>query len=71
MSGRTTDGFGDYGEFAWLYDREWSENSLQFVPALDRLVLDGLPVGSRILDLACGTGQVAALLAERGYRVTG
>lgn len=71
MSGHTTDGFGDYGAFAWLYDREWGENSLQFVPALDRLVLDGLPVGSRILDLACGTGQVAALLAERGYRVTG
>src|SRR5512138_3347307 len=60
-----------YDAFAWLYDREWGANSLTFLPALDRLVLDALPVGSRILDLACGTGQLAAVLAERGFRVTG
>lgn len=62
---------GGYDEFAWLYDREWGEISLSFIPALDRLVLDALPVGSRILDLACGTGQLADRLAERGFRVTG
>lgn len=30
-----------------------------------------LPRGSRILDMGCGTGRHAVLLAQRGYRVTG
>jgi SAM-dependent methyltransferase len=62
---------GGYDGFAWLYDREWGATSLTFVPALNALVLDALPAGARILDLACGTGQLAGLLAERGFRVTG
>lgn len=66
-----TDQHGGYDEFAWLYNAEWGTTSLGFLPALDRLVLDSLPTGSRILDLACGTGQLAALLVERGFRVTG
>lgn len=31
----------------------------------------GLPPGSRILDMGCGTGRHAVELARRGYRVTG
>jgi SAM-dependent methyltransferase len=62
---------GGYDDFAWLYSRHWGENSLQFLPALDKLVLDQLPTGSRILDLACGTGQLMHLLTSRGFRVTG
>jgi SAM-dependent methyltransferase len=31
----------------------------------------GLPPGSRILDMGCGTGRHAIELARRGYRVTG
>ena len=38
---------------------------------LDRLLLRHLPDGARILDLCCGTGQLAAVLTQRGYRVTG
>jgi ubiquinone/menaquinone biosynthesis C-methylase UbiE len=30
-----------------------------------------LPVGARVLDLACGWGRVAVPLAQGGYRVTG
>jgi len=30
-----------------------------------------LPKGSRILDMGCGTGRHAVMLAERGFRVTG
>lgn len=35
------------------------------------LELLDLPRGSRILDMGCGTGRHAILLAQRGYRVTG
>jgi SAM-dependent methyltransferase len=31
----------------------------------------GLPPGARVLEVACGTAQVARLLAARGWRVTG
>lgn len=31
----------------------------------------GLPIGSRVLDVACGQGRHAHLLAEAGYRVEG
>lgn len=33
--------------------------------------LAGLRRGARVLDLCCGAGRHAALLAERGFRVTG
>ena len=32
--------------------------------------LDGLEAGARVLDLACGQGQNAVWLAERGFQVT-
>jgi SAM-dependent methyltransferase len=41
------------------------------MPALDRLGLASLPRGSRILDLCCGTGHLAAALSRRGFEVTG
>jgi SAM-dependent methyltransferase len=38
---------------------------------LEKLVLPDLPSRARILDLCCGTGQLARILTDRGYRVTG
>jgi len=35
------------------------------------LALDSLDAGDHIVDLCCGTGQLAALLTAAGYRVTG
>ena len=41
------------------------------MPVLERLLLPHLPKGAHILDLGCGTGNLAYALWEKGYRVTG
>jgi demethylmenaquinone methyltransferase / 2-methoxy-6-polyprenyl-1,4-benzoquinol methylase len=43
-------------------DRGWRRST---VAAL------GLPAGARVLDLACGTGDLSRLAVRRGYRVVG
>ncbi len=64
--------FADYDPFAWIYNKHWGD---VFTPsaleAIDRLLLPALPAGARILDLCCGTGQLAAVLSERGCVITG
>jgi hypothetical protein len=60
-----------YDCIGWFYDRYWRTAYTRFLPALDRLVLSRLGKGSRILDLCCGTGQLAAALCRRGFFVTG
>lgn len=64
-----------YNAFSVNYDRfvNWQERLAFELPFLESqlqsLVQDGnLP---RVLDSACGTGQHALALAERGYRATG
>lgn len=64
-----------YDTFAWFYQKYWGSGPMSFVPralpVVERLVLTRVPPGSRILDLCCGTGQLAQELVRRGYRVTG
>ena len=61
-----------YDDFAWFYNRYWNEefHGLAF-PILERIWLPRVPAGGRILDVCCGTGYLAGLLTERGYRVAG
>jgi SAM-dependent methyltransferase len=61
-----------YDDFAWFYNRYWNEefHSLAF-PILERIWLSRLPARARILDVCCGTGYLAGLLASRGHDVTG
>ena len=62
----------DYDPFAWLYNKHWGGQFVEAaLPTLTSHVLQDLSDGSRVLDLACGTGQLAAMLTERGYAVTG
>ncbi len=64
--------FADYDPFAWVYNQQWGpEFAGRVLPVIQKLVLSKLQAEARILDLACGTGQLAQALAERGYRVTG
>jgi SAM-dependent methyltransferase len=61
-----------YDAFASLYDRYWAAPFRQWQrPALERLLFPNLPRGARVLDLCCGTGQLAQQLVNCGYEVTG
>lgn len=63
--------YSTYDTFAWFYNKYWTEFSADIMPTLQPLLLDQLPAGTHILDLCCGTGQMARQLIARGFRVTG
>lgn len=62
--------YSAYDDLAWIYNNYWAQ-PLRFLLPLEQLILDGAPPDAHILDLCCGTGQLAAALTARGYRVTG
>ena len=55
---------GDWIELVTTRDPEGTELEVSFLA-------ERIPAGSRVLDLACGTGRVAIPLARRGYTVAG
>ena len=65
------DNYSDYDDFAQVYNRHWGGFSLRILPILEQLALDDCPPRSAILDLCCGTEQLAKALAARDYKVTG
>lgn len=72
MALASSQSYSDYDPLAWFYDMYWGPASRdQLLPILDEILLDELPEDARILDLACGTGQVTGALAEAGYDVIG
>ncbi len=64
--------YSDYDPFARVYNQHWGSHFIPLImPILESQVLTHLPNKAAILDLCCGTGQLARTLGERGYRVTG
>jgi len=64
--------YSDYDQFARVYNRHWGTNFIPLVfPVLEKYILCHLPAGARILDLCCCTGQLARVLTNHGYRITG
>jgi SAM-dependent methyltransferase len=67
-----TNRYADYDPFAWLYNRHWGTTFMSTaLTVLNELLLPRLAPGARILDLCCGTGQLAHILSTQGYRITG
>lgn len=60
-----------YNDFAFVYNRYWGDFPLRILPILEELVLKDFPRNTRILDVCCGTGQLAGELSSQGYEVTG
>lgn len=64
--------YTDYDPFAWFYNRYWGSTFAdRFLAVIEQLLLSHLPEGARVLDLCCGTGQLAGVLSDQGFRVTG
>jgi SAM-dependent methyltransferase len=61
----------DYDNFAWLYNQEWIQFPQSIFPLLKFLAGESLSRGANVLDLCCGTGQLAKILTDEGYKVTG
>lgn len=61
--------FGAYAHYYNLLYRD--KDYLAEVEYLDGLIRSHLPSARSLLDLGCGTGRHALLLADRGYRVAG
>lgn len=61
-----------YERFAYLYDELMKDVPYEkWVKLLQRLQNEYQFSGHKILDLACGTGELSVLLAKNGYDVTG
>ena len=60
----------DFGKVAATYD-DLRPTDEKWWELFELLVREGDFVGRRALDIGCGTGRVAAALAERGARVWG
>ncbi len=54
-----------------MYERHWTQTSQSFTPAVALLLLPRLRAGTRLLDLCCGTGILAADLHDAGVDVIG
>jgi ubiquinone/menaquinone biosynthesis C-methylase UbiE len=56
------------GWMAWLYDAIVAEGIGDLYDAVAEGLLSDLPAGSRVLDLGCGSGQIATRAARRNPR---
>lgn len=58
--------------FARVYNERWADFANHFAPVIQSLYEDTLQQTDRtLLDLCCGTGQMAATFLEAGYQVVG
>jgi SAM-dependent methyltransferase len=59
--------------FARVYNEKWTDFALRVAPPI-RAFYESTPLGATersLLDVCCGTGQLAQHFLEHGYRVTG
>jgi len=62
----------EYDSFAWFYDRYWGDAfSERYFDVVQRLFLSHINKNANVLDLCCGSGQLAGRISEAGYRANG
>ncbi|MBE9209300.1 methyltransferase domain-containing protein [Nostoc sp. LEGE 06077] len=67
----TKNRYAEYDSLASMYDDQGTERHDLVVEQLEKLVLQHLHKSAHILDVCCGTGQIAQRLIQKGYQVTG
>ncbi|MDH4158616.1 MAG: class I SAM-dependent methyltransferase, partial [candidate division Zixibacteria bacterium] len=60
-----------YGRLSQVYDLGWGGFASKYVGLIEKLLTEQGLTRARILDLACGTGNLAVALACRGHIVHG
>ncbi|SFJ50156.1 class I SAM-dependent DNA methyltransferase [Thermoflavimicrobium dichotomicum] len=61
----------NYDLFARIYNEKFAGFSEGIIPILKKFLLEKINKSSTILDLCCGTGQLAKALSDLGYQVVG
>jgi SAM-dependent methyltransferase len=68
----STTRYADYDVFARVYNDQIGDDLCRLaLPPLERLLFPVVPAPAHLLDLCCGTGQLAAEFTKRGYKVVG
>lgn len=60
-----------YERLSQVYDLDWGEFAKKYVSLINELLDERSLDCVRILDLACGTGSLCAVLAKQGHSVVG
>lgn len=67
-----TNRYKEYDNYAWFWNKYWGRTSARRVlPIVKELVLGKQPQGIRVLDVCCGSGQLAKILSKDGYQLSG
>ena len=75
MSSTLVSRYQDYDAFAHIHSQSWGPELRQWLPDIEAFVRQNLPENiptrPKILDLCCGTGELAQDFHQKGYQVTG
>lgn len=64
--------YSAYDAFARVMSEDWGPRCVKAkLPNVKKLLLKHIPQNSSILDICCGTGELAENLQNQGYQVTG
>lgn len=75
MSSSSATRYSDYDNFARIHSQSWGPELIEWIPEIEKIIKQHLseeiPEEAKILDLCCGTGELAQGLQKKGYQVTG
>jgi ubiquinone/menaquinone biosynthesis C-methylase UbiE len=67
--------YSEYDAFARIHRESWGPELRQWLPDIEKFIRqhlpENIPTQPKILDLCCGTGELAQGLHQKGYQVTG